>query len=165
MHNNLFYCEINTFLKNKGHFIKRVGIFLSFVINSNVYMVNGEVDMGTPYYYYYYYYFLTIILCVCVSVLVEAEPDVLEEDVFQDEVVPSFLSPLQAESIDFPDTPVSFMYITNVLHHLAGSLQFLFFFLVKLIFQHCFIVVIPVPLEKLNDARLGGAHIQMILIL
>ncbi|XP_026209151.1 active breakpoint cluster region-related protein isoform X2 [Anabas testudineus] len=36
---------------------------------------------------------------------VETEPEVLEEDVFPEEVVTSFLSPLQAESIDFPDTP------------------------------------------------------------
>ncbi|XP_018551974.1 active breakpoint cluster region-related protein isoform X1 [Lates calcarifer] len=40
-----------------------------------------------------------------VPVVVEAEPDVLEEDVFQEEAVSCFLSPLQTESIDFPDTP------------------------------------------------------------
>ncbi|XP_040887801.1 active breakpoint cluster region-related protein [Toxotes jaculatrix] len=37
----------------------------------------------------------------------EAEMDVLEEDVFQEEAVSCLLSPLQAESIDFPDTPTS----------------------------------------------------------
>ncbi|XP_028998885.1 active breakpoint cluster region-related protein [Betta splendens] len=42
-----------------------------------------------------------------VPAILEVEPDVLEEDVFQDEVVSSFLSPLQTESIDFPDTPTS----------------------------------------------------------
>ncbi|XP_041842653.1 active breakpoint cluster region-related protein isoform X2 [Melanotaenia boesemani] len=36
---------------------------------------------------------------------VEEEVDVLEEDVFQEEAVSSFLSPLNTESIDFPDTP------------------------------------------------------------
>lgn len=55
-----------------------------------------------------------IILRVCVSVVVETEPGVLEEDVFPEEDVSSFLSPLQTESIDFPITPVSFMHITNV---------------------------------------------------
>ncbi|TMS02273.1 Breakpoint cluster region protein [Larimichthys crocea] len=35
---------------------------------------------------------------------VEAEADVLEEDVFQEEAC---LSPLPSESIDFPDTPVT----------------------------------------------------------
>ena len=54
----------------------------------------------------------------CVSVVVEAETEVLEEEVFQEEVMPCFLSPLQAESIDFPDTPVSsrFIHIEHVLH-------------------------------------------------
>ncbi|XP_071315580.1 active breakpoint cluster region-related protein isoform X1 [Trachinotus anak] len=42
-----------------------------------------------------------------VPVVVEAEPDILEEDVFQEEAVSCFLSPLQAENIDFPDTPTS----------------------------------------------------------
>lgn len=46
------------------------------------------------------------ILCVCV-VTVEEEHDVLEEDVFQEEVVSCFLSPLHAESVDYPETPVS----------------------------------------------------------
>ncbi|XP_008299381.1 breakpoint cluster region protein [Stegastes partitus] len=36
---------------------------------------------------------------------VEAETDVLEEDVFRDEAEPCLLSPLHPESIDFPDTP------------------------------------------------------------
>ncbi|XP_070848817.1 active breakpoint cluster region-related protein isoform X2 [Chaetodon trifascialis] len=36
---------------------------------------------------------------------VEAEADVLEEDVFQEEAVSCFLSPLHSESLDFPDTP------------------------------------------------------------
>ncbi|XP_039996245.1 active breakpoint cluster region-related protein isoform X3 [Xiphias gladius] len=36
---------------------------------------------------------------------VEAETEVLEEDVFQEEAVSCFLSPFQAESIDFPETP------------------------------------------------------------
>ncbi|XP_070786126.1 active breakpoint cluster region-related protein isoform X2 [Enoplosus armatus] len=36
---------------------------------------------------------------------VEAETDVLEEDVFQEEAESCFLSPLLSESIDFPDTP------------------------------------------------------------
>lgn len=61
---------------------------------------------------------------VCVGVSAEMEPDVLEEDVFQDEVVSSFLSPLQTDSMDFPDTPVSFTHITNVPNHSAKP-QFL----------------------------------------
>ncbi|XP_041821379.1 breakpoint cluster region protein isoform X2 [Chelmon rostratus] len=36
---------------------------------------------------------------------VVAETDVLEEDVFQEEAVSCFLSPLHSESLDFPDTP------------------------------------------------------------
>ncbi|XP_070711068.1 active breakpoint cluster region-related protein [Pempheris klunzingeri] len=36
---------------------------------------------------------------------VEPEADVLEEDVFQEEAVSCFLSPLLSESVDFPDTP------------------------------------------------------------
>ncbi|XP_059211105.1 active breakpoint cluster region-related protein [Centropristis striata] len=40
-------------------------------------------------------------------VLVEAEAEVLEEDVFQEEAASWFLSPLHGESIDFPDTPTS----------------------------------------------------------
>ncbi|XP_044041038.1 active breakpoint cluster region-related protein isoform X3 [Siniperca chuatsi] len=36
---------------------------------------------------------------------VEAETDVLEEDVFQEEAVSCYLSPLLSESVDFPDTP------------------------------------------------------------
>ncbi|XP_076581250.1 active breakpoint cluster region-related protein isoform X2 [Chaetodon auriga] len=36
---------------------------------------------------------------------VEEEADVLEEDVFQEEAVSCFLSPLHSESLDFPDTP------------------------------------------------------------
>ncbi|CAK6952901.1 active breakpoint cluster region-related protein [Scomber scombrus] len=38
---------------------------------------------------------------------VEVEPDVLEEDVFQEEVVSCFFSPLHAESVDFPETPTT----------------------------------------------------------
>nr|XP_020467023.1 active breakpoint cluster region-related protein-like [Monopterus albus] len=37
----------------------------------------------------------------------EPESDVLEEDVFQEEAESCLLSPLQVESIDFPDTPMS----------------------------------------------------------
>ncbi|XP_072232517.1 active breakpoint cluster region-related protein [Leuresthes tenuis] len=36
---------------------------------------------------------------------VEEEADVLDEDVFQEEAVSCFLSPLNTESVDFPDTP------------------------------------------------------------
>ncbi|XP_051284797.1 active breakpoint cluster region-related protein isoform X1 [Dicentrarchus labrax] len=42
-----------------------------------------------------------------VPVVVEAEADVLEEDVFQEEAVSCYLSPLHSESLDFPDTPTS----------------------------------------------------------
>lgn len=42
---------------------------------------------------------------VCVSVVIEAEADALEEDVFQEEV--GLLSPLHQDSLDLPDTPVS----------------------------------------------------------
>ncbi|CAG5929196.1 unnamed protein product [Menidia menidia] len=38
---------------------------------------------------------------------VEEETEVLEEDVFQEEAVSCYLSPLNTESIDFPDTPTS----------------------------------------------------------
>lgn len=40
-----------------------------------------------------------------VPVLVVAEADVLEEDVFQEEAVSCLLSPLHPETLDFPDTP------------------------------------------------------------
>nr|XP_046237451.1 active breakpoint cluster region-related protein isoform X2 [Scatophagus argus] len=40
-----------------------------------------------------------------VPVVVEAETDALEEDVFQEEGLSCFLSPLHPESLDFPDTP------------------------------------------------------------
>ncbi|XP_067435872.1 breakpoint cluster region protein [Thunnus thynnus] len=42
-----------------------------------------------------------------IPVEVEPQPDVLEEDVFQEEAVSCLLSPLQAECLDFPDTPTS----------------------------------------------------------
>lgn len=42
-----------------------------------------------------------------VEVEAEAEAEVLEEDVFPEEAVSCFLSPLNTESLDFPDTPVS----------------------------------------------------------
>lgn len=42
-----------------------------------------------------------------VSAAVAEEADVLEEDVFPEEAVSCFLSPLNTESVDFPDTPVS----------------------------------------------------------
>ncbi|XP_023276579.1 active breakpoint cluster region-related protein-like isoform X3 [Seriola lalandi dorsalis] len=42
-----------------------------------------------------------------VPVVVEAETDVLEEDVFQEEAASCIFSPFQAESLDFPDTPTS----------------------------------------------------------
>lgn len=54
------------------------------------------------------------VLCVCVTVEVEAEADVLEEDVFQEEAVSCLLSPLQAESLDFPDTPVSSHFLLRI---------------------------------------------------
>lgn len=41
------------------------------------------------------------------SAAVAEEADVLEEDVFPEEAVSCFLSPLNTESVDFPDTPVS----------------------------------------------------------
>lgn len=44
---------------------------------------------------------------MCLSVVAEAEADVLEEDVFQEEAVSCLLSPLHSESIDFPESPVS----------------------------------------------------------
>lgn len=81
------------------------------------------------------------------SVVVEAEPDVLEEDVFQEEAVSCFLSPLQTESIDFPDTPVSshFIPITdNILHCSVDSLQFLLFAWWAIqSFSICFIFMMP----------------------
>ncbi|KAK9524773.1 hypothetical protein VZT92_017141 [Zoarces viviparus] len=40
-----------------------------------------------------------------VPVVVEAETEALEEDVFQEEAVSCLLSPLLPESLDFPDTP------------------------------------------------------------
>ncbi|XP_038588586.1 active breakpoint cluster region-related protein isoform X2 [Micropterus salmoides] len=40
-----------------------------------------------------------------VPVVADAETDVLEEDVFQEEAVSGYLSPLLSESLDFPDTP------------------------------------------------------------
>lgn len=82
------------------------------------------------------------------SVVVETEPEVLEEDVFPEEVVTSFLSPLQAESIDFPDTPVSFMHIINVRRHAAGSVQFLFFACGQINLSAFFIIMMPVPVVK-----------------
>ncbi|KAM7377269.1 hypothetical protein PAMA_013864 [Pampus argenteus] len=42
-----------------------------------------------------------------VPVEVETEPEVLEEDVFQEEAMSCLLTPLQAECLDFPDTPTS----------------------------------------------------------
>lgn len=42
-----------------------------------------------------------------VPVVAEAEADVLEEDVFQEEAVSCLLSPLHSESIDFPESPTS----------------------------------------------------------
>lgn len=45
-------------------------------------------------------------LIVCVDLAVEARGDILE-DVFHEEAVSCFLSPLSSESIDFPDTLVS----------------------------------------------------------
>ncbi|KAG7243436.1 hypothetical protein INR49_011893 [Caranx melampygus] len=41
------------------------------------------------------------------AVEVEPEAEVLEEDVFQEEAVACLLSPLNTESLDFPDTPTS----------------------------------------------------------
>ena len=66
---------------------------------------------------------------IFVFVAVEGEPEVLEEDVFQEEAVSCFSSPLNTESIDFPDTPVSlhFSRDTNVSCHSVGSLRFLIF--------------------------------------
>ncbi len=51
--------------------------------------------------------FIVSVVCACVSVVVEAEADVLEEDVFQEEAESCLFSPLHSETIDFPDTPVS----------------------------------------------------------
>uniref|UniRef100_A0A3P9D496 Si:dkey-33c9.6 n=1 Tax=Maylandia zebra TaxID=106582 RepID=A0A3P9D496_9CICH len=42
-----------------------------------------------------------------VSAAVAEEADVLEEDVFPEEAVSCFLSPLNTESVDFPDTPTT----------------------------------------------------------
>lgn len=43
-------------------------------------------------------------MCLCA---VETETEAVEEDVFPEEAAPCSVSPLHAESLDFPDTPVS----------------------------------------------------------
>lgn len=58
---------------------------------------------------------------------VAAEADIMEEDVFHEEGVSSFLSTMNIESIDLPDTPVSsprFKHVTNVSSHSAQDPNF-----------------------------------------
>lgn len=51
-----------------------------------------------------------------VETVSDREPDPLEEDVFQEESEGFLLSPLQTDSVDLPDTPVSQHTMVHVTH-------------------------------------------------